>query len=530
LTERPLRRPAAEPEIQMLVRHTSQYMVSSAINAALGFLSAAVFTRLLTPADYGVYVVGFSMANFIAATIFTWVRYSVMRFEAEGDAVDVRLTSLAGYFVSAATTPILLLSLHFVFHAPWERAGFAVAVALGMSLFDLGQEILRSRLKVRAFVIGAAMRSATAFLVCIGIAELGGGGLGQLGGAALAYFVSAAISARAIWRGPRAKIDWNKLKLFLWLGASVTAAGFLVAFQGALDRLFIAWRFGDVEAGLYGAAADVVKQIILIPAGSVAAAAFPLTVRVFARGDADETRRQLERTGELLFAVLAPAAAGLALTAPYREFPSGDAPGSGDPAWPRHLGRQRRAALAVDVDLRPDRRGLVSARLGNPRRRRGLRPDLEGASPADRVRARAPHRVGLRRDGALRRSLGASPARLFRDRLRRPGAGRRLRLRLGRRHARCLRVSGLCGPRRASRVGAAGAEALGDGRSLEPGGTLPRLFDEALRRRARFLGDLRPGEHARDFLAAVGGAERDDAGRDAVLLADLVLDDLEMGP
>ena len=301
----------------MLVRHTSQYMVSSAINAALGFLSAAVFTRLLTPADYGVYVVGFSMANFIAATIFTWVRYSVMRFEAEGDAVDVRLTSLAGYFVSAATTPILLLSLHFVFHAPWERAGFAVAVALGMSLFDLGQEILRSRLKVRAFVIGAAMRSATAFLVCIGIAELGGGGLGQLGGAALAYFVSAAISARAIWRGPRAKIDWNKLKLFLWLGASVTAAGFLVAFQGALDRLFIAWRFGDVEAGLYGAAADVVKQIILIPAGSVAAAAFPLTVRVFARGDADETRRQLERTGELLFAVLAPAAAGLALTAPY---------------------------------------------------------------------------------------------------------------------------------------------------------------------------------------------------------------------
>jgi len=301
----------------MLVRHTSQYMVSSAITAVLGFLSAAVFTRLLTPADYGIYVVGFSMANFIAATIFTWVRYSVMRFEAEGGAVDVRLTSLTAYVVSAATTPILLLSLHFIFHAPWERAGFALAVALGMSLFDLGQEILRSRLNVRAFMIGSVLRSAVAFVVCIGIAELGGGGLGQLGGAALAYFVSSLISARAIWRGPRAPMDWDKLKLFLWLGASVTAAGFLVTFQASLDRLFIAWRFGDVEAGLYGAAADVVKQIILIPAGSVAAAAFPLTVRTFARGDAAETRRQLERTGELLFAVLAPAAVGLALTAPF---------------------------------------------------------------------------------------------------------------------------------------------------------------------------------------------------------------------
>lgn len=301
----------------MLVRHTSQYMVSSAITAVLGFSSAAVFTRLLTPGDYGIYIVGFSMANFIAATIFTWVRYSVMRFEAEGGAVDVRMTSLAAYVASAATAPLLLVGVHAIFHVPWERAGFAVMAALGLSLFDLGQEILRSRLQVRAFVIGSVLRSAVAFAACFAIAELGGGGLGQLGGAGLAYFVAAAIGARAVWRGPRAKIDWGKLKLFLWLGASVTLAGFLVTFQASLDRLFIAWRFGDIDAGLYGAAADVVKQIILIPAGSVAAAAFPLTVRIFARGDAAATRRQLERTGELLFAVLAPAAVGLALTAPY---------------------------------------------------------------------------------------------------------------------------------------------------------------------------------------------------------------------
>ncbi len=112
-------------------------------------------------------------------------------------------------------------------------------------------------------------------------------------------------------------MDPAKLKLFLKLGASVTIAGLLVTFQATLDRLFIAWRFGDGSAGLYGASADVVRQIILIPAGGVAAAAFPLTVRMFAAGDAAATRRQLERTGELLFAVLAPASVGLALTTPY---------------------------------------------------------------------------------------------------------------------------------------------------------------------------------------------------------------------
>jgi O-antigen/teichoic acid export membrane protein len=301
----------------MLVRHTSQYMISSAVTAVLGFMSAAVFTRLLTPADYGVYVVGFGMANFMSAIVFTWVRYSVMRFEAEGDAVDVRMTSLTAYAISMLTAPVILVGAHLAANISWERAALAIVLALGSSLFDLGQEILRSRLQVRAFMIGSVFRSAAAFVVCIAIAALGGGGLGQLAGASVAYLLTAIVSGRAIWRAPRAAIDPAKLKLFFVLGASVTLAGLLVTFQATFDRLFIAWRFGDVSAGLYGASADVVKQIILIPAGSVAAAAFPLTVRIFATGDAAATRRQLERMAELLFAVLAPAAVGLALTTPY---------------------------------------------------------------------------------------------------------------------------------------------------------------------------------------------------------------------
>ena len=292
-------------------------MISSAIVAVLGFLSAAVFTRLLSPGDYGVYTIGLSIANFVSAMAFTWVRYSVMRFESEGDKADVRMTSLAAYVVSAATAPVILIFVQFVAHIGWDRTALAVALSLGLSLFELGQEILRSRLRVLAFMIGTVLRSAFAFGVCILIAEFGGGGLGQLAGAAVAYYLAAAINGREIWRGPRAPIDLGKLKLFFWLGLSVTAAGFLFTFQVSLDRLFIAWRFGDSEAGLYGASADVVRQIILIPAGSVAAAAFPLTVRVFATGTAEETRRQLERTAELLLTVLAPAAVGLALTAPY---------------------------------------------------------------------------------------------------------------------------------------------------------------------------------------------------------------------
>ena len=106
----------------MLLRHTSQYMISSAIVAVLGFLSAAVFTRLLSPGDYGVYTIGLSIANFASAMAFTWVRYSVMRFESEGETADVRLTSLAAYLLSASLAPLILVSAHFGAGMPWERA------------------------------------------------------------------------------------------------------------------------------------------------------------------------------------------------------------------------------------------------------------------------------------------------------------------------------------------------------------------------------------------------------------------------
>src|ERR1700679_3122141 len=57
---------------------------------------------------------------------------------------------------------------------------------------------------------------------------------------------------------------------------------------------------------------------------------------------------------------------------------------------------------------------------------------------------------------------------------------------------------------------------------------LPRLLDQALRRRARLSRDLGARQHAGDLLEAFGGAEVDDAGDDPVAVVDFILDDLEV--
>jgi O-antigen/teichoic acid export membrane protein len=119
-----------------------------------------------------------------------------------------------------------------------------------------------------------------------------------------------------IWSGPVAPVDTTQLKRFMRYGVPIALSGFVYSLHAALDRLIVAGFLGEAAAGQYGAAADLVRQIILVPSTSIASAALPLAVAAFAQGGVDAARPHLERAAELLFAVLLPATVGLALISP----------------------------------------------------------------------------------------------------------------------------------------------------------------------------------------------------------------------
>jgi O-antigen/teichoic acid export membrane protein len=292
-------------------------MIASVVAAAFGFLSTATFTRLLAPDDYGVYVIGVGIAGFVSSILFTWLRFSVMRLQSEGGARDLRATALVGYGMSVAAAPLLLLVVPHLAHRDWREVGCAMMLALGIGLVELGQEIMRARFQVREFVTGAVLRTLVSFGFCLAAIKMGWGGFGLLAGTALAYYVTAAFSAGTIWRAPLAKADLGELRLFFRLGLVFTITAFVYTFQCSMDRLFLAWHSSEAFSGLYGASADLTRQIIQMPAGSIAAAAFPIAVNSLAQYGTSKAREQLERFGEILLAVTVPAATGLALTIPY---------------------------------------------------------------------------------------------------------------------------------------------------------------------------------------------------------------------
>lgn len=301
----------------MLLRQTTTYLFAHGISAALGFLAVILFTRMLTPEQYGIYVVAFGVAGVFSSLLFTWVRLSVLRFESEGGGADVRLTALVAYLVSVATTPAVLAFTVWAVGLPFDRALAALVLALALGLFDLGQEILKARLSTGAYLRATILRAVAAIGLSLLFIRSGWGGFGLVAGVAGAYAIAALATSGSVWSGPRKPFDRSAFDQMLRFGVPMALSGLVFALHAALDRLLVAWLLGDAAAGIYGVAADLVRQIIQFPAMAVGSALAPLAIRALSEGGRAAADDHLARSGELMLAVILPAVVGLAIVAPH---------------------------------------------------------------------------------------------------------------------------------------------------------------------------------------------------------------------
>ncbi len=299
----------------MFMKQSFLYMIANIAAAVFGFTSVIVLTRLVAPAEYGLFVVAVSIGSVCATGLFTWLRHAVLRFQSEADA-DVRLSALVGYGLTLLAYPIVLLVLLFAFRVPFEKAAAAVLFASCIALFELGQEVLRAQQRVPVYVLGTVTRSSLSFAFCLGAVLLGGGGIALVLAMAAGYAVAAVLLSSRIWAAPRNPPTRATLVKLVRYGMPITLSGVFVALTLALDRFALYALIGTDAAGVYGATADFIRQCAILPAISASMAMGPLAVSALNRDDATGTSRHLADGLELLVAVMLPAVAGLAIAAP----------------------------------------------------------------------------------------------------------------------------------------------------------------------------------------------------------------------
>ena len=90
----------------MLIGQASINLTANILSALLGLLSVFIFTRLFSPHDYGVYLLGVGFASVISVFLVGWFRNLILSGHARNDGTDVRGLVMSGYLICCLTAPI----------------------------------------------------------------------------------------------------------------------------------------------------------------------------------------------------------------------------------------------------------------------------------------------------------------------------------------------------------------------------------------------------------------------------------------
>lgn len=265
--------------LKTLLRDAVIYGASTVISRAVSLLIVPVYTRVLSPAEYGAIDILSIFGNLITLTVALEIGQAVARFlpDADQEADRRRLVSTASIFTVGAYTAFLVLG--FVFLDPLGRLlvggdtpTVAVALALtstwAIGVFQLGQNVLRFLLRPVAYMVASLLFSLGGIAVGVvlvvgfdaGVAGVFAGQTvgGLLGASAVAWFT------RELYR-PR--FDMRSLRQMLGFSVPLVPASLGVFVTLYVDRLALNALTSLSAVGIFGIAYRLAAVVSLLLIG-----------------------------------------------------------------------------------------------------------------------------------------------------------------------------------------------------------------------------------------------------------------------
>jgi O-antigen/teichoic acid export membrane protein len=303
----------------MLIRHSMVYVVARLLAGVFSIATTALLTRILDPSQYGIYGLALVIGTLGFNICFVWLGLAFTRFgQAPRDRAK-SISTIVGLFAAAVIlTGALALALVLVSDAlsPYMLP-FLVGIALTWALawFELTatfeiitfQPLRNLGMNVGRAILVFIFAGAAAWITQDPIATTLATALGMIGGSLIGRF-------------PLKEVKWQYFDRAFAVSILLFGLPFIVSMtmealvQGA-PRIMIQTLDSSAALGHYTAAYLLVTNTLTVLGAGISSAGYSLAVRAAESGDAPTMRRQLLSNGELLFAVTAPAALGLALTA-----------------------------------------------------------------------------------------------------------------------------------------------------------------------------------------------------------------------
>src|ERR1700675_3625771 len=223
----------------MLIGQASINLSANILSAVLGLLSVFAFTRLFSPHDYGIYLLGVGFAAVVSVFLVGWFRNLILSGHARNDGTDVRGLVISGYFICCLAAPIAY-GLGRLVGLDASAALAAVVLSVAIGLFELTQDLVRARLMALTVMKATLVRAAA--VLCLGavVALHNPTGFLLLLSSTLAYLLAVFVQSRAAWRGTVFKFDGAGLAAVAKQGLPLTLSLTLLAVSSVTDRFMIA--------------------------------------------------------------------------------------------------------------------------------------------------------------------------------------------------------------------------------------------------------------------------------------------------
>lgn len=317
----------------MLGKSILSYLPVNLANMLTAFGTIAILTRLLEPAQFGIYAIAMITMQFVHMGLFTWMEAAMARFQARAEREnDVAshlktlyclgaVTGVIGFIVIMAALNFTPLSSELVFVLYFALASTCLQVLLnlGMEAHKAAHRIKRYSLSFSShtlisftlgilFVVYTPLNAAAPFagIIC---------GLLIVGGIDLLFMLK---------RMHDGKYQAKKAKTYFTYGAPLCIGLLLSYALNSADVYLIAAMMGEASAGEYNAGYNLANRSLEILFVWVSMAVTPVVVTAMEKHGTQEARDVLKNYGATLLWIAVPAATGIALVAKDAGFILGE--------------------------------------------------------------------------------------------------------------------------------------------------------------------------------------------------------------
>jgi len=307
-----------------VLKDSFYYLPAKAIPAVMGFIAVAAYTRLLTPREYGQYILVLTTISMVSLFAFGWLNQSILRYFEEN-----RKRDSFGQFIT--TNIIFWLTLLLVISFIWYLLTVVLHDYLGSNLGHLlrigvlvlgvqtGYSLVLTMLRADRQALKYSLFSSADAIGRLGLAILlihylslkADGILWGVAAATGGVFLWGFVSLYRRWRIKIVPPSMALLKKYALYGLPLAAVGAGELILSVSDRYMIGYFLGAGKVGIYAAGYNIVS----VAMGSIFTvlflAAYPILIQAYEHEGEDKVRTLLKDILAIYFLALIPILFGI---------------------------------------------------------------------------------------------------------------------------------------------------------------------------------------------------------------------------